>query len=714
MMKKLSVVFLLSVFVILPCKIFGDGLIFVDYLALGNIGPMRLNVKYHHVNVEVKNQVATTKVDQVFENPHPYDLEGTYIFPVPKQADIYNFSVQINKKPLTTEIVDEKEARERYEDMARRYKDSALLEYVGRGMFQARIYSIPAKGQLRLTLEYSERLKADNGTVKYYYTLNTEKFSAKNLDSVSIKMNIQSPQVISNIYSPTHKINVQTETETDTTVTYEEENVLPDRDFILYYTLPEDNFGFNVLTYKDGQEDGFFMAVMSPNSDKSQPIVAKNILFVLDVSGSMYGEKIHQAKEAVKFCLNHLNPNDNFNIITFNSEIMMYKNELVEVNKNNIKKALAYVDNLQAYGCTDINGVLKEALAQLPVSNTPNMLIFLTDGEPTVGVTDIKSIIKNVKGFNSTKTRLFSFGVGYDVNTTLLDKIALDNKGASDYIEPDENIETRIVQFYTKVASPILTDLILSFSGTKVKEVYPIVLPDIFKGSQLFVIGRYIDGGKVELDLSGKQDAIEKHHLFSTDFAVQNTENDFLPRIWAGRKIAHLVDQIMLEGESKDLVNEIIELSKRYGIITRYTSFLIDADAQQFVSNHFSDKMMDQTFKLMSYDAMDQTGKASVKRAKLQDSLRSTILSGDNEAMVVGVSQRELRKIRNVRARTFYHKDNIWIDSNHTDESPVVEIKSFSKEYFNLLQTSPDLGACMALGNKVIIKMEDYSIFINE
>jgi len=713
MIKKISSLFLALVFAI-ASPILGDGLIFINHPFPTPAQPARLNVKYHNVNVTINNQVAVTKVDQVFENPYNYELEGTYIFPIPEHADINNFIMHVNEKPLSAKILDKDEAQKIYENIVNTHKDPALLEYIGRGMFQASVYPIPANGQIRLTLEYSEVLKSDNGSVKYYYTLNTENFSAQNLESASINLNIKSQQPISNVYSPTHKIDIQSIKETEVNVVYKEKNVRPDHDFVLYYTLPKDEIGFNVLTYKEENEDGFFLAMASPNNNKEQKtVIAKNILFVLDVSGSMYGEKIEQAKQALNFCLKHLNPEDRFNIIAFNTEVNMYKDGLVDASYSNVLQATSFVNNLYANNGTDINKVLRAALTQLPTNNNSNMVIFLTDGEPTVGETNIGRIIGNIKGANSTNTRLFSFGVGYDVNTTLLDKLSLDNKGVSDYITPNENIELKVAQFYTKVANPILTDISLIFTGTEVKEIYPITLPDIFQGSQLMIFGRYTKGGKVELDLSGKQNQTEKYYLFSEDFATNNSENDFLPRIWASRKIAHLIDQIILEGESKNLVDDIIALSKKYGIVTKYTSFLLDADAKQFASKAYSQAMAEEAFGNMSQDAMDQTGAYSVMRAKSQMTFRSASVAG-NGAEAANISRETLEKVCNIRNRTFYLKDGVWMDAEHSDETQIIKVKPFSAEYFDLLKTNTELGAYFALGNKLIVRHGIYSISISD
>jgi len=706
----------LSLFAFLTLQVHSSGFIIINPFPEPQ-KPAQLTIKNHNVKVSIDKQIATTKVTQVFHNPSNHDLEGTYIFPVPQNVSINNFTIHVNKKPLTAKILDRDKARAIYESIVRKRKDPALLEYVGRGMVQARVYPIHAHSDMRISFEYSEILKADNGSIKYCHSLATNKNYKNVLDNASITVNISSEKNIVNLYSPTHELSVKKNGKTKAMVSCEEKNVRSNRDFILYYTIPNDEIVFNVLTYKESEQNGFFLAMVSPNVNKiNQPVVAKNILFVVDRSGSMGREKMEQAKDALKFCLQNLNEQDHFNVISFDYEISMYKNGLVKAGKSQIQQALSYVDTLHARGCTNIDEALETALQQLPESEDPNMIIFLTDGQPTVGECNVTRIIENAKKRNGANTRIFSFGVGYDVNTTLLDKISLDNKGTSDYVLPSESIETAVSNFYKKVANPVLTDLILRATGTNVKEIFPINLPDLFHGSQLLVLGRYTNGGNVTLALSGKQNTIEKQYLFTTQFTNNDTSNDFLPRLWATRKIAYLIDNIVLEGKNKELVEEIIRLSKKYGIITEYTSFLVDVGAQEFSKDNISLERLDKTFDSLYCASQEQVGENAVIRAKSQKYLRNSSNTCTNYTKNEHYSETDRRghatqeKIRTIRTRTFYLKDGVWIDSDHTDSSPIIKIKSFSKKYFKLLKKNPELGVYLALGKNVIIKTNAGSI----
>lgn len=705
MNKKLSILTLFSFLSIFSSIILhAHGMIIIDPIIFP-VEPKRLVLKSHHVVVSIDKQVATTKIDQVFLNPNGYTIEGKYLFPISREANISKFTMLVNQKPVQAKMYLHDEAREIYDTIVRTQKDPALLEYRDFGVLEASLYPVASNATIQISLEYTEILKADNAAVKYQYALGCDKFTRQPVDDVSVTMNIGSDVPISCVYSPTHTISVETISHKKTVVTYKDSNVFPDHDFIVYYTTPKEPIGMNVITYKEGQEDGFFLALASPNNDRAQleTAVSKNLIFVLDTSGSMYGEKMEQAKNALLFCLQHLDADDCFNIISFNSTVTSYQNKLVRATDDNIKKAKSYTKKTHASGGTDIDCALQLALKQLSSDDKPNMIIFLTDGQPTQGECNTSKIIHNTVKANNAKTRIFSFGVGYDVNTTLLDKMSLDNKGASDYVSPQESIESKVSQFYLKVSHPVLTDISLAFRGTEVKELYPIVLPDLFLGSQLVVVGRYTHGGDVQCTLKGKRKGVKNHYPLTAHFADNDAHNDFLPRIWAGRKIAHLIDQVILQGDKqKEVIDSIICLSKKYGIMTPYTSFLIDSDVPDLRDAEA------QVSARMKAAMRVPTGQASFERAEAQQMLRNSTSAFAN------THQDVYKKMRFVGTRTFYQKEGVWIDAEHTDASSLTKIKLFSVEYFEVLKKYPQYAAAFALGTQVIIKAPDCSYSISE
>lgn len=692
---------------------FADGLIIVDppgVLHRPSPKPEALSVKYHRVQVNIENGIATTSIDQVFINNYDVDLEGTYMFPLPEDAAISNFTMYVDGKKMSGEILDKDRARQIYEDIVRRMKDPALLEYVGRNMFKVRVYPIPKHGEKRIELVYQETLKYDAGIYKYVYPLNTEKFSPKPLEEVAISANIKSKIPVKSVYSPSHEVDVKIEN-FGATCGYEAKNVKPDKDFVLYYTVSEKDMGLNLLSYRTGNDDGYFMMLLSPGDLKEKVVSSKDIVFVLDISGSMSGDKIRQAKEALRFCVNNLGKGDRFNIISFATSVNKYKDNLVSVDSKSINGALEFIDNLSASGGTDINDALLSALKMITDSEKPKMIIFLTDGQPTVGVTDIKDILKNLENSNTAETRVFVFGVGNDVNTHLLDRISETHRGLTEYVVPREDIEIKVSSFYRKVSEPILANISLDFGKIRTKEIYPVTLPDIFKGTQLVLFGRYApnqsdvtsDGsgyGSTAIKLTGYVNGKKKEIIYEGDFPSDNSENDFIPRIWATRKIGYLMNEIRLKGENKELIDEIVKLSKEYGIMTQYTSFLIlekDEDyARWGIRSNEAPKMREEG--KLSMDAMKQTTGAR--------SVSSSMDISDLKGQLV-VKEPVRMTIKHVGAKTFYQQENSsWMDSKFNENLKVKEIKHFSEEYFDILKQNPGLGKYFAVGAKVVVVLD--------
>jgi Ca-activated chloride channel family protein len=336
------------------CFARADGLIVIDRpipprpVPIPAPAPEFLPVKYHRVSVTIDRQVATTTVDQVFRNDKDYDLEGTYIFPIPEDAAVKNFSLYIDGKKVGGEILDRDKARQIYEDIVRRMKDPGLLEYVGRNMFRARIFPIPKHGERRVEISYQQTVPYDAGIFRYSYPLNTEKFSPKPLEEVAVSVKISSDVPIKSVYSPSHEVDAKVE-KNSATCGYEEKNVKPDKDFLLYYTVSEKDMGLNVISYRKSGEDGYFMLLLSPGEFGGKAI-DKDIVFVLDTSGSMSGDKLKQAKGALRFCLNSLGKGDRFNIVSFATGVSSYAGKISPVQRDNVNDALKFVGDLEARG----------------------------------------------------------------------------------------------------------------------------------------------------------------------------------------------------------------------------------------------------------------------------------------------------------------------------------------------------------------------------
>ncbi len=693
---------------------------------------MPLSIKYHHVEVDIDNQVAITKVDQVFINDNDRDLEGIYIFPIPENASISDFAMYVDGERVSSEVLERKEARKIYEDIVRRMKDPALLEYMGRGAFKARVYPIPARGEKRIQLEYSEILKYDSGLCKYVYPLNTEKFSARPIQSVSVSVKIKSKRAIKTVYSPSHDVDVRKADDHTAKLGYEASNVKPDQDLVMYYTVSDEDFGLNLLAHREEDEDGFFLLLIAPKHEvASEDVIEKDIIFVLDKSGSMKGEKIEQAKGALKFCINSLNDGDQFGIISFSTDVEELDNSLLEATGQNMKKAIKFIDDLKARGGTNINDALQTALKKRSDSKRPRMIAFLTDGLPTVGERDVDAILKNVEKTGTDSARMFTFGVGYDVNTHFLDKLSQNNCGAPQYVEPSEDIEVAMSLFYSKISEPVLSNLELDTGRINIKEVYPRSLPDLFKGSQLVVMGRYDGRGDTDVTLAGK--IRDKKHTYENkaDFPKKSSANGFIPRLWAQRKVGHLLEEIRSHGEDDELKDEIIRLSKKYGIITPYTSFLVLPDEEvEAMPVAMRGRARRQALDEASAGIKAERGGQAVSASKYLSRMKeakaapapTVSTSAKPQSFNYGASAGAIDhdeyarygEVKYVGKKTFFFKKGFWTDSEYEPEMKSIKIAYGSDEYFRLLSEEPELGRCLALGKKIIVCHKDKCYKIEE
>jgi Ca-activated chloride channel family protein len=662
-----------------------DGFIIPDRRA-GEPVPPPLSVKYHHVKVEIVNQVAKTSIDQVFINHFGRDIEGTYIFPVPEGASVSDFAMFIGNERVKAEILDSREARRIYEDIVRRMRDPGLLEYMGRNLFRARVYPIPANGEKRVQISYTEVLKSENGLVKYLYPLNTERFSRDPLTDVSVSVRIESQVPIVNVYSPSHKVSVRKEGEGLALVGYEDKQVRPDKDFQIYYSLSKDDIGLSFMNW-DGPDGGTFMLLASPRfTAPGDRVVNKNIILVLDSSGSMSGTKIRQAREAARFVLNHLDRRDEFTVVDFDDGVTAFSEGLVPASGENVDRALKFVGAIEDSGGTNINDALTTALARMRDGDRPGYVLFLTDGLPTVGTTETADILRNLQKANERRSRIFVFGVGNDVNTELLDRISSDHRGASVYVAETEDLEVALSGFYEKISSPLLSDLTVEFRGIETSQVYPRVLPDLFKGSQLVLVGKYRGPGPVTVVLTGKSGREAKRFVLESRPLAGGDRFNFLPRFWATRRIGYLLEEIRLQGQNQELADEIRRLGLKYGIVTPYTSFLVTEKERLAI-----DAAAPAAQEAISLGQV--AGVGAVKAAKATQTFKLE----DRAAQVA--SERIIYK----DDKTFYLKDGVWTDSEYKPGAPVTEVKFNSDAFFRLITEKPGLAKYFSVGEKLIV-----------
>ena len=674
--------------------------------------PRTLPIKSIKIDTKISSQVATTHVEQIFRNDTDATMEGTYFFPIPEQASITEFAIWDGDRRLVGEVRSREEARRIYDEIVRRQRDPGLLEYAGKDLFQASIFPIPPHSDKKLELTYSQILRAESGTVAYRYPLGTGR-QVTQIGSVSGRIELESKEPLRNIYSPTHAVEVKRSGDRRSVVTFESGQ--EPQDFQLFYSLSSADFGVTLLTHREPGKDGYYLLMISPKDDWSeQEYAAKDIVFVLDTSGSMAeAGKMEKARAALLYGIRILRPQDRFNVVSFAGEEHLMESRMITADDQGRKRGEVFAQSLRPLGGTNINQALQAAMQQFESSSRPKMIVFMTDGLPTVGVTNADQIVGNAGRARTLGLRLFTFGVGYDVNTALLDKLAAENGGVADYIEPKEDIEVKVSNFFAKVNYPVLTDLKLDMAGVETDLVYPRALPDLFRGSQITLIGRYrnpIDLEFVRLKLAGNTSGANKDFFYNNlHFPLREESNDFLPRLWATRRVGWLMEQIRSNGEQQELRDEIVDLGTRYGIVTPYTSYLalepnattrdvtsLPVNGRDSSGGQFTNAP---PLPMKAADARANTGAVAVQQSKRARE-QQEVLRVDKDSQSAA--------IKNAGGKTFYLRDGVWTDSEFKAGATVPEtvVKFGSDEYFALLKQKPRLAEYFSLGEQVVVVLD--------
>ncbi len=692
--KLAQIILLASLFVaLIPKSVSADGIIIPDRLEME-----QLVIRYHHVGVKIANQVAVTTVDQVFYNPNDWTVEGIYSFPIPRDAGISSFKLWIDGKEVAGKMLNADEARRQYEDIVRTMRDPALLEYTDRGAVQVRIFPIASGEERRIQLEYTQPLLSENGLIRYTYPLNTEKFSMLPLESVSVKVEITSAEPIRAVYSPSHAISTTQPDQFHAIAGYEAGNVTPDTDFSIYYSTGSAE-AFHLFTYKaadPADPDGFFMLLLAPKPELPDRIISKDVILVLDHSGSMDGEKYQQALTAADFIMNKLNPEDQFNVISFSTAAEAFAESMQPASQAPI--ALTWLKRYLAAGSTDIHAALLKAAA-VSDDERPTYIIFMTDGLPTEGITSTQQIINDFGDVSGKNYRFFSFGVGYDVDTVLLDTLSQENHGSSTYVLPGQQLDEMMNSFYSKISAPVMTDLTLDFGSMQVYDLTPAALPDLFYGSQVLITGRYRGSGSTDIQLSGNVNGLIQtltypNQVFSGSLSGEDQALNYIPGLWATRKIGALLNQISINGPDKETIDQIVKLSIRYGIVTPYTSYLVTEPNVLGVETQ--QRIVEEEFQAMSTMPAPSTGEGAVNKAADSGAMSAA------EAPVQGSVDSNLVKV--VADRTFLLVDGVWTDTRFDAKTMApFKVSFLSADYFRLSTLSSDVAAALALGEKVIL-----------
>ncbi|MFZ2874256.1 MAG: VWA domain-containing protein [Phycisphaerales bacterium] len=660
-----------------------------------------------HAGVQITDQVAITTLEMTLTNEGGTPQEAVVLLPVPNGASVRSLQYDGTGPEPNAELLPRDEARGIYESIVRSMRDPALVEFVGLSLIRTSAFPVPAGSSQKLRLTYEQVLARDGSRVDYDVP-RSEAFAA---DAVAWSMDaeIRSKDPIATVYSSSHDIVTQRLAENHLRVRL---TASPGADRgslkLSYLAGPTSGaMSATVFAYPSadvaGGKGGYFLLLAAPPASlaESREKVRREVVIVLDRSGSMRGEKMKQAREAAIQVVRGLGDGEFFNIVDYSDSIASFAPAPVAKDASTAEKAEAYIARLEANGGTNIHDALAEALRVPATQGTLPLVLFLTDGLPTVGERNEVRIREAAKAMNKESRRIFTFGVGFDVNSPLLSNLATTSRAASTFILPQEDVEVKVSQVFRRLRGPVMTRPVFEVVSTdgRVRELQPAALADVFEGDQVVVLGQYESESPVRVRVKGMLGAREVSFETVIDPAQAIARNGFVPRLWATRKVAALVDEVRqagAEGASqsdsrmKELVDEIVRLSTRFGVLTEYTAFLAREDTS------LSPASRPELRAAVELNLRDraQGARAGAGGVAQQADVASKQAASNAPAagfynVVVGREVRAVREsaVNQVADKTFFGRGNRWVDASildSDDEKPDLTVDFGTDDYFRL------------------------------
>ncbi|KPK76483.1 MAG: hypothetical protein AMJ79_06500 [Phycisphaerae bacterium SM23_30] len=697
-------------------------------------GPIRITEVI--AKVDIIDQVAITTLEVHLKNPSRSRQEAEVIMPVPDGAIIRGFAFEGSAAEPTARILPKEEARRIYNQLVSKIKDPALLEFIGYNLVRSCVFPVEAGGTQKLRLTYEHLLEIDGKRIDYTLP-RSEMLDYKVPWKVSIR--IKCAKHISTVYSPTHRIIRTPITSNEYLVEIAPDAATEPGAFRLSYLMAADGLAASLLCYPDPRVGGGYFLFLAGLPAKAPKIdvqegIKREVTLVLDRSGSMSGEKIEQVRQAALQIIAGLQEGEIFNVIIYNNNVEMFSGHPVVKNRPNEQAARKYLQSLTANGGTNIHDALLEALRQKPTEKTLPIVLFLTDGIPTVGNTSEIAIRSVAVKANPHQRRIFTLGVGVDVNAPLLEKIADQTRAKATFILPQEDVEVKVGKVFNSLAGPVLADPRFEITTARggpapgrTRDIIPAKLPDLFEGDQLVLLGQYIDEDPVVFNISGNYLGAKRTFSFEFDLDKATTRNSFVPRLWAGRKIAELIDAIRQLGADnavtahdprvKELVDEIVKLSTEFGILTEYTAFLAEEGSD--LSN--MPALREMAAENLKYRAMNaRVGISAVNQSMNIMQQKAGGLNIRNTFYDDKMNQVSIANVQQVSDRAFYQRRNRWIDSRlvklDADARPDRVIQFGSQEFLELARrlARRNRQAALALQGEILIQMDDQTVLIKK
>jgi Ca-activated chloride channel homolog len=649
------------------------------------------------VRVTVDGRVARVEVEERFRNTGSRVAEGSYLYPMPGEAVFTNFSLWMGDQEVRGETMNAEQARTIYEEIVRRRKDPALLTFAGQGLVRAQVFPIEPGDTRKVVLRYTQLLTRAGDALRLRYSFGNRGSNA----GIGYSVTVTNAAGYGTPYSPTHQINSRRAGERlEISLSNEAAGQLE-----LFLPIRQGLVGTSLVTHAPGGEDGYFMLLLAPADPEAGAGVPRDLTLVADVSGSMSGTKLEQAKAALNQALGTLGSKDRFRVIAFSSQVRRFRDGFVPATRDNLTAAREFVDGLGADGGTNIAGALEAALDTPGDGERLSIVLFMTDGLPSIGEQAPDRIAEQAAG-RIGRSRVFTVGIGHDVNTYLLDRLASSGRGASEYVAPGSSVETAMGSLLSKLRYPALVDLRIAETPVTLSQTLPAQLPDLFYGEELVVFGRYKGHGSGTIVVTGERNGKRERIPVTASFSATESANDFIPKLWAARQIGDLTRQIRLEGATTSLVDQVRQLGLRFGILTEYTSYLVQEPAD--IARPGAPAPLREEQMGGARNSAAQTGAGAFERArtsaKLADS--KTLAAADAAAsdQLESLSRKDgTAETRRAGGRLFILRGRVWTDVAQADRITVTDIAAYSKAYFELVRQLPEVAPYLTVGEELLI-----------
>ena len=663
------------------------------------------------VRVELADRVLKYEVEERFINRGGTIGEADYLFPLPNNAAFQDLKLSINGELVAGETMSADTARRIYENIVRTQRDPALVEWMGHGLLRARIFPLNPGEEKRVVVRFQSVAPREGDALRidYFRGAGQNESVARDGGVTSFSLSYRPSGDLGAPYSPTHSLDMS-DRDGRRVATVRGDA----RDVTLLVPLRRTGVAaVSMLPYAPGNEDGFALFTITPPPVARGEVTPRDVTLVIDVSGSMQGRKIEQARAAGRQLLGTLRGEDRFRLIDFSSDVRTFRDEYSLATPENLREANRYLDALEAQGGTNIEGALREAVRPAVTPGRLPLVLFVTDGEPTVGEQRPDRLVTiggDAARAGGAQRRIFTFGLGSDVNVSLLEQLALEARGTADFVRPDESVERMVGVVAGRLVDPVLTDVRVRVDGdVRLSRMLPAQASDVFADRDLVVLARYTGHGSARVTVEGNRRGSPVHWTTDVAFPDRERQNPFVARLWAAQRVGYLSAEKRRVGGSVEVDEEIRMLGERYGIPTEFTSYLVtEPQMNQAVLRGAAGGMP------MPAAAPREMRFESAKAASAQRTVSTVAVMDSLSAAAGGRSRDASRSTRRVDTRTFVLRDSVWTDQRYRSDMATTTVKPFSKAYFDLIAELPELRAVFALGPRVVVVGRDRAIALGE